>query len=153
MSQFDPEAFLDTTVDAPMETKRTPIPEGDQYIGTIKDLKLRTAKDRVIADITWSVLNVPEEVKARLGFQTDPTSRQSIFLDFDGNGRLATGPNMNVQLGRLREALGQNQPGMAWKMLMLKGAGPAQLKVSNRPDPRDASIIYDEVASVTRLAG
>jgi hypothetical protein len=35
---------------------------------------------------------------------------------------------------------------------MLKGAGPARIQVVNRPDQNDASIIYDDVKAVTKLA-
>lgn len=153
MSSFDPQAFLNTAeVNGAMDTTQTTIPERDDYIGTIKDMKIRTAKDSVIVDVTWSILNLDDAVKAELNLQ-EPTVRQSIFLDFDGNGRLATGPNMNLGLGRVREALGQNVPGQPWRLLMLKGAGPARLKVTKRPNEKDPKIIYNDVAAVTRMAG
>lgn len=153
MSTFNPEEFLNTQVDTSFDTKRTPIPERDDYIAVIgsgeKDVLPRVAKDRVILDITWEILD--DALKASLRLPRI-TVRQSVFLDLDENGKLAKGTNANVQLGRVRDALGQNQPGQAWSPRLLKGAGPAKLKVGQRPDDKDASVIYNDVLAVTKLA-
>lgn len=148
MSVFDPDTFLQASVDAAFETRLSPVPEGE-YLAVIGEdgLKPRTAKDRVILDITWSILD--EALKAQLGMQK-VTVRQSVFLDLDENGRLLHGPNKNIDLGRIREALSQNVPG--WIPSMLRGAGPAKIKVTQRMDPEDSSKIYNDVKGVTKAA-
>ncbi len=152
-SNFDPEAFMNSAeTTAAFDTVLTTIPESDEYIGSIKTLKLRTAKDSVIMDVTWSILNLADNLKQELNL-AEPTVRQSIFLDFDGNGRLASGPNVNVQLGQLREACGQNVAGTPWRPLMLQGAGPCKLKVTKRVDPKNAARVFNDVAAVTRMVG
>lgn len=152
MSVFNPDTFLQSATTEKMETRRTPIPE-NEYLATIKDVKLRSAKESVILDVTWSILDqgAGAGLAAKMGLP-EATVRQSVFLDIreDGQG-LATGPNKNVQLGRIREAIGQNNPG-PWMILQLKGAGPAKIMVTNRPDDKDASIVYDDVKAVSKAA-
>src|SRR5512147_1949483 len=135
MSVFDPEAFMNSTTDAASETKYTPVPGGD-YRPLIDDVKLRVAKEPMILDVTWQLLEVPQDVLDVLG-RDKALVRQSLFLDIE-NGVLATGANRNVQLGRVREAVGQNQSGQVWSPRMLKGAGPAQLRLEVKPRKDDA---------------
>lgn len=153
-SAFNPDVFLQQQTTGKMETRRTPIPAGTEYVGVIKDLKLRTTQQgSVLCDILWEIqeMGAGAGLKEKLGLR-ELISRQSLFLDIreDGQG-LATGPNKNVQLGRLREAVGLNNDG-PFMLLQLKGQGPAKLQISNRADDRDATIIYDEVAAVARMA-
>ena len=77
--------------------------------------------------------------------------KQSLFLDIDGSGALAFGANKNVKLGKLREALGQNNPGQSWNIQMLAGAGPLRIKVGSRPDKNDSTIIYNDVKATAAL--
>ena len=53
-----------------------------------------------------------------------------MFLDMDENGDLELGKGKNVDLGRLREALGQNTGGN-WSPSQLVGSS-ATIHVSNR---------------------
>lgn len=147
-SPFDPNLFLTQTVDGEMQTKFTPVPEGE-YVAAIDDVKLRQEKTFVIADVLWNILD--DTVKATLGMNK-VIVRQSIFLDIDDSGRLSKDPNKNIQLGRIREALGQNSPGVPWSIVMLKGAGPVKARVSIRVDKDDATKQYNDVKNVTRLA-
>jgi hypothetical protein len=107
-SMFDPNTFLNATTTEKMETRRTPVPEAE-YIALIDDVKLRAAKESVMADIIWRIDNA--ELAAKMGLPK-VTVRQTVFLDINESGTgLATGPNKNVQLGKVREAVGQNSPG------------------------------------------
>lgn len=148
-SVFDPEAFLNSTTDQPSETKFTPVPGGD-YRALIDDIKLRVAKESTILDVTWQLLEVPQDVLEVLG-RDKALVRQSLFLDIE-NGVLATGANRNVQLGRVREAVGQNASGQVWSPRMLKGAGPAQLRLEVKPRKDDASIMENVITRVAKLA-
>jgi hypothetical protein len=70
--------------------------------------------------------------------------RMCLGLDLSDAGGLATGPNKNVGLGRLRDALNQNKGG--WTPQQLLGAGPFIGKVTHT-QVKDA--VY---ADVTRAA-
>lgn len=152
-SAFDVNAFLDTTVETPFDTIRTTVPPKDDYLGVIDDVKSRVVETkqgaRVILDLFWHILD--EQVAAALNLPK-PIVRQSVFVDFDETGtRLARGVNQNIVLGQVREAVGQNGPG-AWAPRMLKGAGPARLKVSERIDEKNTAIKYNDVDRVTRMS-
>lgn len=148
MSAFDPQAFLQEEVTEPFETKFTPVPEDDYtaVIGTSeKSVAVRTTdKGQVLADLQWEILD--EAVKQALSMDT-VIVRQSIFLDVTDQGKLDFGKNKNIQLGRLREALGQNTTG-PWSLTRLRGAGPAIITVKQRVDPTDPEKIYSEVKYV-----
>jgi hypothetical protein len=151
-SAFNPTTFLDTTIEGPLETRRTTVPAKDGYLAVIDDVKTRVVESkqgaRVILDVFWEL--VEDEVKTALNM-TKVTVRQNIFLDFDETGKLAKGINQNIVLGQVREAVGQNGVG-AWAPRMLKGAGPCRLKVSERVDERNVAIKYNDVDRVTRLS-
>lgn len=127
---FDPNAFLSAAVD-PMATKMEVCPEGEHPFMMDTEGKMLQPKnvkgtsDKGPYDF-WQLelvaLCQSEEVKQKLSRQKVPV-RMRINLDLDLNtGKPETGPNKNVALGRLREALGQNKPG--WAPSALLGAGP-----------------------------
>lgn len=142
---FNPEEFLQQTTTDTFETRMTPIPEGD-YLSQVDKFAMRVVEGNVILDVTWAILD--EGVKQLLGMDK-PTVRQSIFLDIDQNGKLAAGQNKNIQLGKVRDALGQNTPGEPWGINRI-AAGLAKIKVGHRPDKSDPSIIYNDVKGVTK---
>jgi hypothetical protein len=127
-----------------METTYTPVPEGE-YLGAIDDIKIRKAKDSVICDVTWLIMD--DELKSKMNMDRI-TVRQSVFLDVEANGALQLGPNKNVDLGRLRQALGQNGSG-PWSFSMLKGAGPVKLQIYIDPDKTDPEKKYNKVKRIT----
>lgn len=152
-SVFDPDTFLDITVDTPFDTVRTTVPAKDDYIALIDDVKLRTVETKngeaKILDINWDIQD--DALRASLNL-AKAIVRQSCFLQFDETGRrLAHGVNQNIQLGQIREAVNQNQPG-AWTPRMLIGAGPARIKVSERVDDKNPTIKYNDVDRVTRVS-
>lgn len=162
MSTFDPEAFLNDTVDAPLSTTITPVPVGE-YVGTIeikdmKNLVSRIKYEKDGAERELYILNVPwvlqgenaERVKAQLERER-LVVEQRIILDIDEmTGKLDTGKEKNVGLGRLREALGQNGPG-AWSFSQLQGQGPCVLSVKHEMDKKDPEIKYARVTKVAPL--
>ena len=145
--EFDPETFLNTQVDGEMDTQFTPIPEGD-WMATIDKIAFRkvtnkNGEDKVIMDLTWEILD--ESVKKQTELEK-PTARQSIFLDLTPEGGIDRGKNKNVQLGKVRDAVGQNKSGKPW--------GPAQLqsqvatvRVAQRVDGENT---YTDVKKVTK---
>lgn len=139
---FDKEAFLATAVEAQMETKFTPPPEGD-YRAFIKDIDTAEIKNQPVLVIIYQFTD--DSVKELMGTD-EPTVKDNIFLDFE-NGRLAIGKNRNIKLGALREAVGQNT-GAPWSATMLRGAGPVMLKIMHRMD-KDGNGPFANVARVT----
>lgn len=143
---FDVDALFENTTTEANETTFTPIPEGE-YTATIDKLKMRSPKEGMaLLDIVYDIDD--PDLAQRLNRQK-VTVRQSVFLDIE-NGKLATGPNQNVDLGRVREAVGQNQPGKPWAPSMLEGAGPVKIIVGHRQDKTDPAKVYDDVKKVAR---
>lgn len=161
---FDPDAFMQQEVDQPMATEVRLIPK-KEYQATIDSFE--AAKAFEVFDFTYKkgprtgeqgsmtkftvpfVLNDPQ-VAADLGRDTLKASAQ-IILDIDpATGGLDWGPDKNVELGRLRAAVNQNQPGQKWTPAMLMGAGPLMVYVDHE-EIKGRSGAY-KVARVTRFA-
>lgn len=151
MSTFDPNTFLSTEEAGALSTTFEPIPDGEYeaMIGAGDEaLKPRvTQSGRHILDVTWELND--EALRERLG-REKLTVRQSLFLDMTSQGTLDRGTGKNVQLGRLREALGQNDPSKPWSPMMLRGAGPAKIRITQRAGD-DGVTIYNDVKAVTKL--
>lgn len=143
-STFNADMFLNTNVNGSMSTVTIPVPEGN-WKAQITKLGARKleAKDgqeeRTILDVTWEMLD--DEPKRVTG-QDKPMARQSVWLDFTPEGALDLSKGKNVQLGKLREALGQNRDGRDWSFRQLQG-GLAVVSVSHRPDQTSGEIFAD----------
>lgn len=151
MSAFDPDSFLNEQVEGALSTSFEPIPEGE-FLAVIgseeKSIQVRqTAKGSTILDVTWELQDA--ELSTQLG-RDKLTVRQSLFLDLTPEGTLDRGKGKNVQLGKLRAALNQNDPNRPWTFGHLKGAGPAMIRVTQRPSD-DESVIYNDVKAVTAV--
>lgn len=124
-SVFDPEIFLQGTIEDEFETEFTPVEPGDYQAAIVKvgsNSGNGTNGPWAVFNVTWG-LNIP-------GSDDDGRQvRQSIFLDLTDDGRLATGKNKNVQLGKLLDALGLK--GQPWSPQQLEGR-PATVNVENR---------------------
>ena len=117
MSNFNPEAFMQTQIEAQGETDYTPIPEGE-YRALLKEVNAGTTpKGAPFLEVYWVIDD--EEVRQLLD-DDEPTVRQTLWLDIDDNGMLAIGKNKNIKLNRLRDALGQNT-GKPWAPSMMEG--------------------------------
>jgi hypothetical protein len=77
--------------------------------------------------------------------------RQGIMLDLTPDGGVDTTEGKNVPLGRLRAAVGLNDPSVEFAFNQLPGR-MAKVKVSQRPDDRDPEIVYAQVDAVTALS-
>lgn len=153
MGTFDPTAFLDTTLTDANSTVSVPCPPGEYHAVTTTEPKFREnqgskdpTKSYLSLDILWEISDA--EVVEKTG--RNPTKvRQSILIDRMENGNLDMSKGKNVSLGRLREALGLNEPGRPFSFRQLAGQS-AKVTVVNRPDPNDTDRIYDEVKAVAR---
>jgi hypothetical protein len=144
---FDPNQFLDMSVDGAMDTKAVPVPVGE-YIAIIEEVKARTwtakddpTKSGVALDILWSIDDA--NVKATLG-RDKVTVKQGIMLDMTESGGLDLGKGKNLGLGRLRTALNLNQPGQPFAPSMLPGR-VGKVKVEHRISGED---IFAEIKQV-----
>lgn len=129
-AMFNPDDFLSGTVTGEMATSMEPVPEGE-YPALIKDVAARQTQSEkgtfTILDITWQI---DDPAVAEAVGMDSPTVRQSIFLDTTESGGLDLGKGKNVQLGRLREAVGQNDSG-PWSPSHLAGQ-VAKVRVAHR---------------------
>lgn len=160
---FDANAFVSSATD-PLSTQFEVCPEGEwqmmidtdpqQLAETTDNDQVRvgikhhagtsqkTGKPYDFYDWTLNCVVVDDRVKQKLG-REKVNVRMRLGLELE-NGKLATGPNKNVNLGRLRDALGQNVGG--WTPQQLLGAGPFIGKVTHTT-VNDATY-----ADVTRAA-
>lgn len=148
---FDPNQFLDMQINESNSTERIPVPP-KEYTAIIDKVECKTwaKKDDpsvggLKLSLTWIIDDA--EVRELLG-RDKVTVRQEIMLDLNDAGMLDMGKGRNVALGRLREALGLNDPGQAFAFSMLQGR-VAKVNVTHRLD-KDA--IYEEIKQVARLA-
>lgn len=149
---FDPTTFLNSEVDVALDTKIVPCPAGEypalsEKVDAVPWQTKDGSKSGVKLAIIWDIQD--ENAKQVTG--RDPTRvRQDIMLDLTETGQLDLGKGRNVGLGRLRQALGLNNPGEPFNMGMLQGR-MALVTVSHRSgdNPED---IYDEIRKVAALS-
>ena len=151
---FDPQSFLSQETTEQMDTQFALIPAGE-YPAMVKGIDARQTQSTKDPSEMWTILDVTyaiddQGVREETGLP-EPTIRQSIFLDIGGDGKLETGKNKNVNLGRLREALGLNQPGVAFDFNQLVGQA-CIVAVKHNPDKNDPDTVYANVSKVAALA-
>lgn len=149
---FNPDQFMESAIQGANDTKVIPCPTGDWHgrVDSVKaaanEIKKGDRAGDVLAklNVFWEVLDdEPKRVTGREKVMT----RQEIVLDLTDEGLLDMGKGKNVKLGKLREAIGQNDPTVPFSPRNLVGA-LATINVGHRPDPSDPSIVYDEVKAV-----
>lgn len=124
---FNADNFLTQTVVAAMDTVVTPIPEGDYPFQVTKvNITSGIIKNGDNAGKTWAAVklrclcldpNVAQELNREEAYQN-----AQVFLDLtEDESGLAVGAGKNVDLGRLREAVGQNDEDEEWNLMMLQG--------------------------------
>jgi hypothetical protein len=149
MSTFNPEDFMNETIEGEMDTAIIPVPKGE-YAAQIEKVDIREVDGRdgkkaYPMDVTYAVL---DDAVRELTGREKPTVRQSIWLDLDpATGRIDASKGKNVGLGKLRAAADMNKPGEKFVPNQLIGA-MVKITVDHRADPRDSSIIYAEVKKV-----
>lgn len=141
---FDPETFLNTDITGSNSTEYVPIPEGE-YNGIIKAIDGRsTQSGKEIIDVNWVI---DDQTARDVTGMEEATCRQSLFLDFEDNGSLSMGKGKNVELGRLRKAVGQNDPSKPWRFSQLIGQA-ARVKIAHS---LSNGRLYANVTAVTAL--
>lgn len=152
MSIFDADTFINSIcTDSPTEHTGALLPEGE-YEAVIKAVSLKETKEKGIPMLTirWFP-EVPAEIAG--GLELDPekafTIQQRVFLDINSEGKLAKGKNINLGIGRVRTALGQNGPG-DWSVSNLIG-GRAKVRVTQVLAYNDPTRTLNEISGVTGL--
>jgi hypothetical protein len=147
MNDFNPDTFLSLSTDAASADKYEPVPP-NEYLAQITSVKPRQIPNgSIVADVVWKIQDEGNPAAHNRNV------RQSVFIDTTPEGFIATGPNTNVQLGKLRSALKQNTPGQPWAPNMMVGA-VARIKVQHRvgeAGTKYAGQVFDEVGAVAGL--
>lgn len=147
MSQFDADAFMNSSVAEANSTQYTPVPEGEFQASIASVTPRSTNTGKALLNIGWKVDD--ETVRVETGM-AEPMVYQTIWLDVTDSGGLDMGKGKNVGLGKLRDALGQNKPGQPWSPGMLVGQ-VALIRVAHSIDKRDNVSIQAEVKAVAAL--
>lgn len=148
---FDPEAFMNQVTEAEGSTSIIPIPIGE-YTAVISEVVPKPfnrddGSTGVQALVTFDFMDDDGKIREAIGGR-DPKHTEGIFLDLDASGGLDMGPGKNVRLNRIREAVGQNRPGVKWGLPMLKGAGPLKVTIGQEPDKKQKDVIYNRLKAV-----
>lgn len=149
MSIFNAEQFLDMEIEGSNDTVAIPVPVGD-YVAVVTDAKTRQwsskdgLKSGIALDLIWEIDDA--EVKELLG-RDKVTCKQGIMLDLTESGSIDMGRGKNLGLGRLREALGLNDPSRSFTFSMLPGR-TGRVKVSHRISGED---VFAEIKHVTAI--
>lgn len=139
---FDANEFMQGQMDKPLETEYTLVPVGE-YMATIDDFTAdafevvnfeykkgeRAGTPGSMTKVTIPFVIQNDKVKAELQRDKVIVSKQ-LILDLEDDGKtLASGPNKNIELGRIKAAVGQEKG--PWSFSMLRGAGPLMVKVTH----------------------
>ena len=158
---FDPDAFMQQTVDEPMATTLLGVPEGEYtaMVGDFDSKAFRTvsvtnkntgiASDRAVLEVPFLIND--DTLKAKLG-REQITHRETFWLDMTADGRLDTGPDKNVRLGQLRSALGQNSANAPWAPSMLRNMGPVRIVIKTTSDKRDPDKKYTNITKYAKIS-
>jgi hypothetical protein len=158
---FDPDSFMNQTVDEPMATALQGVPEGEYtaMIGDFDSSAFRTvtvtnktsglSQDRPVLEVPFVIQD--DALKAKLG-REQITHRETYWLDLKADGQLDTGPDKNVRLGQLRTALNQNTKGTPWAPSMLRNMGPVRIKITQTSDKRDPDKKYTNISRYAKIS-
>jgi len=147
MSLFNADVLLNAATESKMSTSIPPMPNGD-FIFTITGVEFKNPKDDMVV-LEAKVECIDPEVCAVTGM--NPTkSKISCFCDLTDSGLLDDAEGKNVQIGKLREAVGQNEAGTPWTPMMLVGA-QLRGKVAQEPDKKDPTIIRSNIVATARI--
>lgn len=147
---LDTEAFLSQTTEEATSTRVIPI-EAGEFPGVIEKIDLaefvyrkgeRAGQTGYALNVFWNI-NAPE-MEERIG--RPPKVRQFLGLEMNGDA-LAGGEGVNVQLGRLREAVNQNVAGQPWNPNMLVG----QVAILHLKQRMEGDDIYTDVDKVAKM--
>ena len=130
-------------------TRRDPLPQGETT-AQIMELKFsggisqKTGNPWNRMDCTLEISD-PEYLSQIPGSPEKATTTLGIMLDMN-NGQIATGPNKNIRLGRLRAAAGVNG-----KPLSALPGQFIRITIGHKPHPTEEGVVLDEVTGYTQV--
>lgn len=146
---FDVNNFMAATYNEPTSTESINPPEGE-FPAVITSVSPRQVtvdgENRIVMDVLWDLQDTTGSIEAVTGRKKN-TAKQGIFLDTTPEGHIDMGAGKNPTLGRVREAIGQNTPGVAWAPGKMVGC-PARVTVRHKGD---GERTYANVISVAKL--
>lgn len=159
MTTFDTDTFLNATYEAANSTRLPLVPAGE-FPAEVDRISVTSGviKEGERAGESWHMLNLMwsiQDDKLKEKLKMDKVSvKQSFFLDVTEGGTLDMGEGKNVQLGRVREAVGMNTT-RRFSINSLKGA-MGLIRVDNKVAERDGGTLkkgemFAEVGAVARL--
>lgn len=131
-SLFDPQSFMDATIDAPT-VRRPPLPIENPatpdhlYLAVIGEPKPRTwqgkadpSKSGVAFDVPL-LIDVPQQLQESHKLPPQVTLSDSIMLDLTDQGAIDNAPGKNRRLRVYRDATDLNKPGDVFSFRKLQG--------------------------------
>jgi hypothetical protein len=134
-------------------TRRDPRPIGEALgVVTKLDWKSGTVGKGDRMGQPWYRLDASIEVHdpAYLATRENPTGDKETFTygimyDGDDTGRPTVGPNVNINLGRFRDACNAN--GKPYSACI---GAPVRIMVTHKPHPTQPDVVLDEISALTR---
>jgi hypothetical protein len=152
MSLFDPNTFLDSDAGGPLSTERVLVPINTYHPCFITDIKPveglvkegdNAGKPWARLDFIWTIDS--QELRDLLN-RAQVKVTQGIMLDLTEDGQLDTGKGRNVQLGKLRKALGINNGPVQYREFLGK---PATLQIGH--EATNTGGVREKVVAVAGL--
>jgi hypothetical protein len=156
-SIFDPAMYMDSQTTDQGSTERVYLTPTKLFMAVIEKAETRkwVKKDDpsvqgLALDVTFNIDDADE--KARLG-RTKLTVTQGLMIDLTDSTPPAIdySKGKNVDLNRLRDAVGLNTPGQPFSFRMLVGR-PVRVMVSHKPSDRPGAQPGDMYENVTAYA-
>lgn len=146
---FDPVSLLNENI-AANATKSDPLPIGETT-GQITEISFSEGVSKK-TNQPWNRLDAkieitdPEYLSGYPGAPEKVVRSLGIMIDM-ANGAIATGPNKNIRLGRLRDATGTNG-----KPLNMMIGQYIRIQIGHKPNPNDPDGgVLDEIVSYTKV--
>lgn len=140
---FDPEQFLNTQTEGANSTDYILPPPGE-YVSIVGERI--AARNITTKNGEQVVVDIPYELQSPdisgITHKKQNFAKKSVFLDMTSEGTLDMAPGANVELGRVRAAAHQNDPGRPWAFKMLVGTA-ARVNVVHRTDAATGRIFAD----------
>lgn len=136
---FDANRFLNATYSDSFDTKRPLMPEGEWrcYIQGI-DVAAGNRPDTCMVRISLIFDDTDLAALPQFEGRDKIMMNTTLFVDIDPEtGLIKYGGGLNWQLGQVRAAVGQNNPGQPWAPAMLENAGPILVKISHSEIKKD----------------
>lgn len=151
-TMFDPATLLNTEILGANATEIMPCPVGD-WEAILYKVSLTPWRSNDGSKSGGKLVNewhIQDPSVKELLSRDVVIVRQDIMLDLTATGGLDMGKGMNVSLGRLREALGMNDPNRPFRFSDLEGR-MARVRVSHRPYTDGTDRVASEIREVAKL--